>query len=679
MKNNKIIYSIIFLLLAITGCSDDLDKVTYHPGQSEPGVMSPVQESYVLDKNNPDQVIDTFKWGEIKFNYSAAVEYVLEIDLAGKDFENAQEVTATTELSSGIVASVLNASMNSLQKKYGFVHGTVQNVEFRIKGSISSEATPIYTNSVESKVTSYFEYPKVWIVGSYNDWGWEHPNTQVLFAFNDETPNEYTAWVSFEGKAQDGFKITDAKDWAHANFGTELEAKEVTEQEEVMLVNSGDSKNITLYGKNYYKFKFNKTTGLLTNMASMDSFGVAGTAMTEDVKMNLNPKNQEFTTLATLSDGEIYFRADAKDEVTYGLGNSDGVLVEGTNGILVEAGTYIITVDINNPVHLTYKIEKADPLDPAKMEAPQFNELGDITATEKQEVSFKWSAVSFGDQFATTVNYTLEMGVVGDNFTQPIVLTTTKDEKFTTTGTVLFNKIKKLNTDLELGDTYPVEFRLRAEVAGLQEDLLSDVIAAKITITEEPEYPNNLYMIGEAIGGWDWNTNGLDMIPVTETPGKFWIVRYLEADKAFKWSPVKDWNGDFAQLDNNKGFLVNDGNAIVEETGLYLIYIDMQASEITIEKAQLFGIGDAFNGWDNPLEMTVVNDKALINVVNNGELRLYAQCSSATNIDWWRMEFTLRNGEIVYRKNDGEINPVTSVEANQNIELDFNSNSGNIK
>lgn len=680
MKIHKL-YTFLFLLLAVTACSDDLGEVVYRPGESEPGTMDPVQSHYVLEKQRAEEVLDTFKWGKVEFNYPAAVEYIVEVDLAGKNFANPQEVTATDGLDAAITTTALNQSMNSLQQVYGFVHGVAQDVEFRVKATISRAAIGVYSNVQPSNVTSYFEYPKIFIIGDYSGWSWTNAKSQGLFSFNAETPDVFSAWVAFDGKAQNGFKITGAKDWDHGNYALDEATlpSVVEEADELSLIDDGGSKDIKVYSKNFYKFKFDKSSKVLTKEASMNSFGIAGTAVTSDIQFGFNPAEQEFVGLATLADGEIYFRADNADDLAYGLGANQGVLVKGTNGIPVTAGTYVVTVNINNPANLKYSIEEGDPLDPSLITAAELTDLDNITATEEQNITISWSALDFGDQFATDVNYAVEMVVAGSTFENPVVLAEESGLSITMTGTALLEQLKALKADIQLGESIDVDFRVKSVVTGLDAPFYSQVVTSTVVVKEEPQYPTNLYMIGEAIGGWDWSANALDMIPVTETVGKFWIVRHLEANKPFKWGPEKEWNGDFAELATNTGFIVDGGNAMVEESGLYMIFIDLVSDAITIEKAKLFGIGEAFKGWSEVLPMTIDGDKASIVAEASADIRLYASSSAGEGIDWWRMEFTVRDGEIIYRKNGGDINPATSVNANQKITLNFNTNTGVIE
>ena len=44
-------------------------------------------------------------------------------------------------------------------------------------------------------------------------------------------------------------------------------------------------------------------------------------------------------------------------------------------------------------------------------------------------------------------------------------------------------------------------------------------------------YPDNLYMIGDGVGGWEWKKNDVQLIPVHSNPHLFWRIVWLEKDK----------------------------------------------------------------------------------------------------------------------------------------------------
>lgn len=201
-----------------------------------------------------------------------------------------------------------------------------------------------------------------------------------------------------------------------------------------------------------------------------------------------------------------------------------------------------------------------------------------------------------------------------------------------------------------------------------------------------PTYPEELYMIGEEFGNWDWSAESIvKMAPVHSVEGAFWTIKYFTAGKGFKWASAKSWDDakfNFAGLSENKGFTVGD-NASVEKDGLYMVYIDMKADKIVIEEPKVYGKGDAFGGWDegvDPVAFTL-KDKLITATTKNTEeknLRMYATSSLAKDVDWWKMEFNIFDGKIVYRGTGGDQEAVP-VKAGAKVTLDFSTDTGTIE
>ena len=195
--------------------------------------------------------------------------------------------------------------------------------------------------------------------------------------------------------------------------------------------------------------------------------------------------------------------------------------------------------------------------------------------------------------------------------------------------------------------------------------------------SEEPA----LYIIGEEFGGWDWSSSGVvKMTPVNGFEGHFWAVRYISEGKPFKWCTVRDWNGDFYTLGEDIGFTTSGGNAFVAESGMYMIYVDMENGKISVEPARVYGIGDCFGSWDSANYPFEVSDKTMTSTtVGTGELRIYAASDiSPVGGDWWRMEFVIIDGKIAYRGAGGDQTRVP-VEEGKLITLDFNAGIGTIE
>ena len=191
-----------------------------------------------------------------------------------------------------------------------------------------------------------------------------------------------------------------------------------------------------------------------------------------------------------------------------------------------------------------------------------------------------------------------------------------------------------------------------------------------------------MHIIGNDFGNWDWNAASVvSMNPVHSHEGHFWAIRYMTTTTEFKFCAEKAWNGDFAKLETNSGF-VTPNNSMVEADGLYLIYVDLENSKVVVAPAKVYGIGDAFGGWDTLKEANLfavaADGTASISTPAAGNLRMYAAYSGAEAGNWWQMEFNIYDGKIVYRAGGGDQEAV-AVTAGQTVTLDFNKEAGSIQ
>ena len=217
----------------------------------------------------------------------------------------------------------------------------------------------------------------------------------------------------------------------------------------------------------------------------------------------------------------------------------------------------------------------------------------------------------------------------------------------------------------------------------LAQGAIANSYTFETTLTAKDETPTEMYMIGTDFGGWDWASAGVvSLNQVNGKSGEFWTIKYFTAANGFKFCPKKEWNGDFTNLGEDAGFTVADGNCFVPADGLYMVYVNLADSKLTIEPAAVYGIGDCFGGWDAKMEaakFAVSEDgKALtMTVPADGNLRMYAESTAATS-DWWTREFNVFEGKIEYRGNGGD-QAAVPVTAGQVVTLNFADDTATIQ
>ncbi len=198
------------------------------------------------------------------------------------------------------------------------------------------------------------------------------------------------------------------------------------------------------------------------------------------------------------------------------------------------------------------------------------------------------------------------------------------------------------------------------------------------------EYPEEMFMIGDGVGDWDWANTDLPMVPVHSNPHVFWKVIWINEAGGFKFCEKKEWGLDFGKEGEATDGVYAKGadNVDVPGTaGYYMVVVNLLTETIEVNPALVYGIGDAFGSWDAAQEaalFTVDNDNEVIvspAFVADAELRIHVAASTLTNadgnaVDWWQAEFTALNGVIEYRGtgDDQDRLPVTT---GQVIKLNF--------
>ncbi|MFY0688665.1 MAG: SusF/SusE family outer membrane protein [Cyclobacteriaceae bacterium] len=214
------------------------------------------------------------------------------------------------------------------------------------------------------------------------------------------------------------------------------------------------------------------------------------------------------------------------------------------------------------------------------------------------------------------------------------------------------------------------------------------------------EYPEELWMVGATIGGWDWAANGVQLTPVHSNPHLFWTIVWMDAgvaDAGYKFAPQADWIGDFGiSGDGTDGVYAKgtDNGPDPAESGYYIVVVNLETDNETIEVAAptVYGIGSTMpnSEWtaSHPDNLfTVDNANGLIvspAFAADGELRIHVDASTFTPVgdgpavEWWQAEFIVLEGMIEYR-GTGDDQARANVTAGQKVSLNFKDGTGTIE
>ena len=233
-------------------------------------------------------------------------------------------------------------------------------------------------------------------------------------------------------------------------------------------------------------------------------------------------------------------------------------------------------------------------------------------------------------------------------------------------------------------------------------------LGAKTTATQTktgdaeplPEYPENLYMIGASIGGWDWAANGIKMNATHSNPHVFWQIVWIEqgvADAGIKFAPGMEWVGDFgvnAGAGATNGVWSKGGDNVPDDhpTGYYMVVVNLVEGSETVEivAPTIYGIGDAFGTWDAAQAANLFTVDNVGKVITSpaftadGNLRMHVAASTLTKedasgpVDWWQAEFNVIDGNIEFRETGGD-QAAVPVTTGQTVTLDFINGTGTIQ
>ena len=322
-------------------------------------VVAPVLEAVegpieITPSNMVDGVV-AFTWSAADYGVQTQVNYSLEAATAAAPDAKVTITSGMTATSTEVDYETLNAILfNDL----GLADGVAEDVNFYI-GAKVGEYEKIYSNAVtvSCKVTAAEkQYPKLWVVGSYNGWAHDASN-QFLFDFAG-TDTVYQGMIDFsainEDHSANEFKITGGA------WGTDehsMNGAHDPESKTIALV-AGGGDNINVYqAKRFYHLTFDRALTLTADV-SFDQIGVIGdfNGWGADVVMNFNASKQRFyADVEFPADGGFKFRLDGGWDVSYGSTGS-GVLDSGDN-IPVKAGNYRVYLNMNNFAEMTYTLD----------------------------------------------------------------------------------------------------------------------------------------------------------------------------------------------------------------------------------------------------------------------------------------------------------------------------------
>lgn len=224
---NKYILNLLLIcsiLVAFTACKKEENRVIFKGGTA-PQLSASSTGPIVLQKENKEANAITLSWTnpEYRFNTgvnSQNVNYILQIDTAGKNFQSAklQEMSIPSNLAITLTAQQLNGFLSRME----FKAGEVQAVDMRVKATLSNGSVPLISNPVTVRVNPYLDFAveppgtaannyedgNLWILGDAVESGWSNPLPtpyDVTQKFTRVDIMHYEAIINFKGGG--GYKL----------------------------------------------------------------------------------------------------------------------------------------------------------------------------------------------------------------------------------------------------------------------------------------------------------------------------------------------------------------------------------------------------------------------------------------------------------------------------------------
>ncbi len=215
----------------------------------------------------------------------------------------------------------------------------------------------------------------------------------------------------------------------------------------------------------------------------------------------------------------------------------------------------------------------------------------------------------------------------------------------------------------------------------------------------------SLFLTGSEYNWGKTESDWKQLIQYNGSKETYWTMIYFSEGEQFKFAPQADWGdefGDQATIEDNAGAGIvsaggKDHNLKVGKAGWYLLRVtNGNERKLEVCKPEVYLVGDVIaGGWGAGWEDNAKTDANKFTApttknglfvspkfANSGNLRMYVNFPDTgykdPNNNWWKAEFNVIEGNIVFRGNGGDLQSV-AVEANHQVELNFTTGKGEIK
>ncbi len=298
--------------------------------------------------NNAVEAVNV-QWDDSVLESTLGVDvvYFLEGGTAGSDFASPIDMGKVTNANS---LSLTNSQLNNAAISSGILPDTTGDLDLRIKAVITDQNSGSVLERISDKVTitvttylTVLDLSTNWgVVGEVTSWG----GSPDLPFWTTDTDGVLVAYVNLP-TGEIKFRENMAWDNNYGDNGADG------------TLDSGGA-NIVISTAGDYKITMDLNN--LTYTIEPFSLGIVGGAYnnwgaTPDFKLEYDQYSDVFRGIVTLLDGEMKFRLNNAWDTNWGDDGADGTLDPGGANIVVTAGIYIATVNLNDN---TYTLEPID-------------------------------------------------------------------------------------------------------------------------------------------------------------------------------------------------------------------------------------------------------------------------------------------------------------------------------
>lgn len=348
------------IIIGLNSCSNEKD-LSYSTPSGSFMILSPTSgESVTLNPANPTNPALALAWDKMNYGTPTQINYSVEIDKAGDNFDTPVELTSTTNN----YITISTADLNGKGLLAGLTPFTQGGLDIRIKSTVGTTgAEPAYSNTVTYLVTPYTtEAPRLYVIGNFlanSGYGadWTTANTLPYLASSAYGKTDFEGYVNFnQASFEYKFLPTNTSfdgDWGDdSSFsGTLLQTGEV---------------NCQGTGAGYYYLKANTGVVSATNpdglkyTATKVNWGIIGAATPlgwgSSTPLSYDPVTKKWSGAVTMTAGEFKFRANDQWTTNLGGGTGNYMAYDGSNLSIPTGGTYNVVLDLSNPRKYTYTL-----------------------------------------------------------------------------------------------------------------------------------------------------------------------------------------------------------------------------------------------------------------------------------------------------------------------------------